>query len=390
MHCSLKRFGLGVAGTMLMLGALSGCDTKDKAAGQSGPPPVPVRLVAASSETVPVVNEFVGRVQAYRSVEITARTEGILEKRHFVEGTNVKKGDLLYTIERAPYEAALRDAEAALARSRATAVNAASLEGRLEPLVREEAISRQDYDNALAGKKEAEAAVAAAEAQVERARLNLSYTQIMATESGRIGRSEMPEGSLVGRGTPTRLAVIDKLDPVYVVFSISDRDALAFRKAFQTGAIRKGGKEGTRVIMPDGSLFDSGGRIDFADVEVSESSGTISLRAVMPNPKQELLPGLFVRIQVAVGESPNTVLVPQQAITKTQTGHSVWVVDAAGKAERRDIVAGKWMGDQWSVDKGLKAGERVVLDGGKRLYPGAQTFVPPTPDASAPAASAPR
>lgn len=376
------RFDLNLFVIALLAGSLVGCGSKQDASAAASPP-VPVRLVASTSQTVPVVEEFVGRVQSFRSVEITARVEGILEKRHFVEGAFVKRGDLLYTIERAPHEAALRDAQALLARTKATAVNAASLEARLAPLVREDAISSQDYDNAAAGKKEAQAAVASAQAQVDRARLNLSYTRITATESGRIGRSEIPEGSLVGRGTPTRLTVIDKLDPVYVVFSISDREALALRKAFQSGSIRKAGKETAHLVMPDGTVFNAAGHIDFTDAEVSESSGTIALRAVIPNPQHELLPGLFVRVQLGVGESPNTILVPQQAVSKTPVGHSLWVVNAAGKAERRDVVVGKWFGDKWIIEKGLGAGERVVIDGGQRLYSGAQTFIAPAPGASA-------
>ncbi len=376
-----------VLGGLLSIVVLAGCDADKKQDASAGPPPVPVRLAVASSETVPVIREFVGRVQAFRSVEITARVEGILEKRHFPEGGNVSKGTLLYTIERAPYEMALRDAEASLARAQATALNAAALEARLRPLVEENAISRQEYDNALAGRRETEAAVAAAEAQLARARLNLSYTRIVATESCRIGRSEVPEGSLVGRGTPTRLAVIDKLDPIYVTFSISDQDALTLRKAIDAGSIQADKTQNVQVQLPDGSYASQRGRIDFADAEVSETQGTLNLRAVMANSQRELLPGLFVRLKVEVGSAPGTVLVPQQAVVKTAAGHSVWVVDDRGKAERRDVVAGGWHGDKWVIAAGLAAGERVALDGGQRLYPGAQTFVPPAPGASPPAAS---
>ncbi|MDO6385924.1 efflux RND transporter periplasmic adaptor subunit [Uliginosibacterium sp. 31-12] len=377
---------IGVAGLLASL--LAGCDGKQDVA-KAGPPPVPVRLEKSTRETVPVVTEFVGRAQAYRSVEIMARVEGILETRHFVEGSQVRKGDLLYSLERAPYEAALRDAEASLAKQKATAVNAASREARLAPLVKENAISQQEYDNAVASMKESEATVAAAESQVDRAKLNLEYTRILATESGRIGRSEMPEGRLVGKGSPTRLTVIDKLDPIYVSFTISDRDALAFRKALQSGAIQEHGDSVARIIMPDGSQLKPTGRIDFADIEVSESSGTIALRAVLPNPKAELLPGLFVRIELTSGESPNTILVPQQAVMKSPTGHYLWVVDAKGRAERRDVVVGKWQREKWAIDKGLGAGEMVVVEGGQKLSPGAQTFVPTPAAASAPSVSVP-
>lgn len=366
-------------------GGLSACG-EGKEAAKAGPPPVPVRVVLSTSETVPVVTEFAGRVQAYRSVEIMARVEGILEKRHFVEGTEVRKGDLLYTLERAPFEAALRDAEAMLAKQKATAVNAASRESRLAPLVKENAISQQEYDNAVAAMKESEAAVLAAESQVERARLNLGYTTITATENGRVGRSELPEGRLVGKGSPTRLTVIDRIDPIYVSFTVSDRDIFSFRQAVDSGDIKQRKEALVQILMPDGSPYPQPGRIDFADLEINQSSGAMTLRAVVPNQQRQLLPGMFARVELTAGDSPNTVLVPQQAVIKSATGHSVWVVNAEGKAERRDVVVGAWQKEKWAIAKGLGAGEKVIVEGVQKLTGGATVAILPPAGASTPAA----
>jgi membrane fusion protein (multidrug efflux system) len=341
---------------------------------------VPVRVA-----TVPVIREYVGNVAAYRSVEITARVEGILQQRHFEEGTDVRKGDLLYTIDPAEYTAKQRDAEGALARAQADLGNAKSRAARLEPLVREEAISRQEYDDAVASQKSFEAQVDSARANVETARLNVGYTQVYATESGRIGTTQVPEGRLVGRGSPTLLATIDKIDPIYVTFTMPDRDAVILRRLFERGDIRRDQLAGTaRFVLPDGSDLADVGRIDFTDAQVNKDTGTITQRAVLANPKKILLPGMFVRVVLRVGERPNAMLVPQQAVVKVPNGHVAWVVGPDNKIERRPLVVGEWSGDEWIVEKGLASGDRVVVDGVQRVQPGMTV----APVAAAPAAKA--
>jgi membrane fusion protein (multidrug efflux system) len=335
-------------------------------------PPAEVRVVASRVQTVPVIQEHVGRVAAFRSVEVRARVEGILEKRHFVEGSDVRRGQLLYTIDPTPYRTVLNDARAEVARAEANLANARSREQRYAPLVKENAISRQDYDDAVTAVKQNEALLAGARSAVERAQINLGYTRVVANESGRIGATLVPEGRLVGKGEATHLTTIDRLEPVYVNFTMADRDALIFKRAMSAGEIREadGGSQ-ARVFLPDGTRYDRLGRLDFTDSRVDPGTGTISLRAVLPNPGTTLLPGMFVRVEFIAAQRPDTVLIPQKAVIKTPTGHIAWVVNREGRAERRDLVVGTWLGEDWIIEKGLGGDETVVVDGHQRLQPGA-------------------
>jgi membrane fusion protein (multidrug efflux system) len=349
---------------------LGGCG--DRKSATKGPPPPPeVVVVPAKSETIPVVRQFVGTVQAFRSVEIRARVEGILEKRSFTEGTDVKKGQLLYTIDPAQFVERVRDVEGVLAQAQAVEVNARAKAERLAPLVKEDAISKQDYDDAVAQLNAAQAQVESARANLQSAKLNLGYTRVVATEDGRIGVTQVPEGRLVGRGEPTLLATIDRIDPIYVNFTMSDVDALLFRQALERGQIRAEKRSNTaRIVLPDGSELAEVGRIDFTEAQVNPQTGTITLRAVLPNPKRQLLPGMMVTVYLTIGSRPNAVLIPQQSVVKVPNGQIAWVVGADNKVERRDLVLGEWVGSDWVVEKGLQAGERVVVDGLQRIQPG--------------------
>lgn len=364
------------------------------------PPPAapaarPVTVYTTRAEDVPAVNSHVGRVAAYSSVEVRARVQGIVQKIAFTDGAQVKKGDLLFLIEPDLYERVAAESRAQLARAEAEAVRAKGYEERLARLVADGAVSRQDYDNAAAAATQAAAAAAAARAAVERAELDLAHTRVVATEDGRIGDSRVSEGALVGRDGPTHLATIDRIDPVYVKFTISDLDALALRRAVDSGAIQAAEARGqVRVLLPDGSPYSEPGRVDFAEREVNRDTGTLTLRALVPNPRRELLPGMFVRAELNVGTRAGAILLPQQAVIKTPVGHSVWVV-ADGKAQRRDLVMGEWFGQRWLVEKGLGAGEQVVLNGAQGLMPGTPVVVMQpgaapgaTPVAPAPAAKA--
>lgn len=357
-------------------------------------PPAEVRVIVSRTETVPVIQEQVGRVAAFRSVEVRARVEGILERRHFTEGTEVKRGQLLYTIDPTPYRTVLNDARAEVARAEANLANTRSREQRYAPLVKENAISRQDYDDAVTAVKQNEALLASARGAVERAQINLGYTRVVANESGRIGATLVPEGRLVGKGEATHLTTIDRLEPVYVNFTMADRDALLFKRAMSTGEIREAdGGSRARVFLPDGTEYDKLGQLDFTDSRVDPNTGTISLRAVMPNPGQSLLPGMFVRVEFISAKRPDTLLVPQQAVIKTPTGHIAWVIDKEGRATRRDLVVGQWLREDWIIERGLGAGEMVVVDGYQKLQPGAPVkAVPWTPKpgtVASPAAVAP-
>ena len=383
-----KHFTL-LATAALAAALITAC-SKPQPPKQAERPPAEVKVMTSKAQTVPVIQEHVGRVAAYRSVEVRARVEGILEKRHFTEGTEVQRGQLLYTIDPLPYQTALNDAQAEVARAEANLSNSRSREKRYAPLVKENAISQQDYDDAVNSVKQNEALLASAKAAVDRAQINLGYTRVMATESGRIGATLVPEGRLVGKGEATHLTTIDRLEPVYVNFTMADRDALIFRRAMSKGEIREAdGGSRARIFLPDGTQYDKLGQLDFTESRVDPNTGTISLRAVMPNPGQRLLPGMFVRVEFISAQRPDTVLIPQQAVIKTPTGHIAWVVDADGKAARRDLVVGAWLGDDWIIEKGLGVGEKVVVEGQQKLRPGAPVVPSPwTPTQSGGAAQA--
>lgn len=364
--------------TLLLCLLAAACDRPTPTAAQAPPPPL-VKVAAARSETIAVTNEYVGRISAYRSLEIRARVEGIVAERHFTEGATVAPGALLYTLDAAPFETALADARAELARVEAALVNARSREARYRPLVEETAISRQDYDDAVAALAQAEAQRAAAVARVDRAKIELGYTRIHSTLGGRIGAALVPEGRLVGKGDATHLATVDRIDKVYVTFTVADSEAMALRKALETGSIRaQDGGSTARILLPDGSVYDEPGVLDFTDLRVDSGTGTLALRAVMDNPRELLLPGLFVRVLLTVGQRPDTVLVPQQSVMKTPTGHSVYVVDEGGIVERRDLVLGAWHGADWIVDGGLAAGEQVIVEGMQKARPGQRVTLSPS------------
>jgi membrane fusion protein, multidrug efflux system len=374
---------------VICLAGPAGCGSEPAA--KPAPPPVDVKVIQTREQTVPVVNEYVGRAAAYRSVEVNARVQGIVERRVFTEGTDVKKGDLLYVIESDTFQKNVDNAQATLRRSQADLANAIAKEQRLAPLLKEDAISRQDYDDALTAVKQQQAAVDSAQAALAAAKIDLGYTQILATESGRIGQTLVPEGRLVGKDGPTHMATIDKIDQMYVVFTLADRDALILRRAAEAGQITAGVDAGNvRVFLPDGRQYTRGGKLDFTDQQVNPDTGTITLRGVLPNPQRELLPGMFVRVLLDVGQRPNSVLVPQAAVLKTPTGHNVWVVTKDNKVERRDLVMGPWYKEDWIVEKGLAAGETVIIDGIQKVRAGIEVKTSPyTAPAAKPAAAAP-
>jgi membrane fusion protein (multidrug efflux system) len=374
------RSRLSLAGALVVLSACGKLPS---------PPPAQtphVKTVAARTATIPVTKEYAGRVSAYRSLEIRARVEGVIAARHFIEGSKVKKGDLLFTLDRAPFEAVLANARAELAGVDAVLTNARSREARFRPLVKETAISQMDYNDAVAALDQAEAQRAAALAHIAQAELNLGYTRVSTTQEGRIGAALVPEGRLVGKGEATHLATVERIDQVYVTFTVADSEALALRKAIQSGAIEmESGGAVAKVTLPDGSTYKEAGKLDFADMKVNGDTGTVALRAVIDNPNEELLPGLYVRVMLTLGQRPNAVLIPQKSVVKTPTGQSVFVIDAEHKVERRDLVLGSWAGEDWIVEKGLAAGEQVVVEGVQKVRPGIEvTSESLTPVASQP------
>lgn len=362
--------------------------------GGGKPPPPEVGVVVATPASVGLVTELPGRLEASRVSQVRARAAGILQERLFKEGSDVKAGQPLFKIDPAPYAAAAQSAAASLARAEANAAQAKALADRYKPLVEANAVSKQEYANAVASAKAADADVAVGRASVATAKINLGYAAVTAPISGRIGRALVTEGALVGQGDATQLALIQQINPLYVNFTQSASDVLKLRRAMQSGQLKPADGSGAasiRVVLEDGSEYPLAGKLLFTDLSVDPTSGQVTLRAEIPNPKGDLLPGLYVRVRIEQTQVDNAITVPQQAVTRTQQGDTVSVVDAEGKISKRNVKISAAQNNQWVVLDGLKAGEQVMVDGFQKLQmmpPGAPVKAVPW-TASAPAADKP-
>ncbi|HET9599195.1 MAG TPA: efflux RND transporter periplasmic adaptor subunit [Anaeromyxobacteraceae bacterium] len=358
---------------LLLLAAALACGRKASAPPPSAAP-VEVGVVTLSPTAVTLTRELPGRTSAYRMAEVRARVNGIVLKRLFVEGSDVKEGQKLFVIDPAPYQAAYEGARATLARAEANVANARLVSDRYGELVKDNAVSRQEYDTAMATLKAAEAEVASGKAAVQQARINLDYTVVTAPVSGRIGRSAVTEGAYVQAGQATLLATVQQLDPMYVDLTQSSDEVLRLRRDLASGKLQSAGqgKARVRLVTEDGRDAGLEGTLQFADVSVDPGTGSIAIRAVFPNPRAELLPGMFVRARLDEGVNPQALLVPQVAVTRDQKGLPVaLVVNAERKVERRQLVADRAVGDAWLVTQGVKAGEQVIVEGLQKVRPGA-------------------
>ncbi len=374
MTSRLPRVRAGALGALALATlALSACSRGGaKATAPSGP--IEVGVVTLAPAAVPLTKELPGRTSAFRVAEVRARVNGIVQKRLFKEGADVKEGQPLFQIDPSPYVAALEGARAQLARAEATAASARVASERFTELVSHNAVSKQEYDNAMAALKAGEADVAAGKAAVRAAEINVGYTTVTSPLSGRIGRSAVTEGAFVQQSQATLLATVQQLDPVYVDLTQSSVEALRLRRAQAEGKLKSAGKEqaNVRLVLEDGREYALAGALQFTDVTVDPSTGSIALRALFPNPKGELLPGMFVRARLDEGVSPDALLVPQQGVTRDQKGlPTALVVNAEQKVERRQITTERAQGDAWVVTSGLKAGDRVIVEGLQRVQPGA-------------------
>lgn len=366
---------------------LSACGKKEDAAA-AGPaqqqPPAQVGVVTVQPGDVGLVTELPGRLEASRIAEIRARAAGILQKRLFTEGSDVKAGQRLFLIDNAPYQATLESAQASVAQAEANVGQARALAERYRPLVAVNAVSKQEYDNAVAAQKTAEANLAAARASVTTARINLGYATVTAPISGRIGRALVTEGALVGQGSATEMAVIQQIDPLYVNFTQSASDALKLKEALTSGKYKQVGKSaaGVSVVLEDGSTYGYKGKLLFTELTVDPTSGQVTLRAEIPNPERLLLPGLYVRVRLEQAQLDNGVLLPQQAVTRSAKGDIVMVVGPDNHLTPRPVKLGPSQGTNWVVTDGLKAGEKVMVDGFQKLprgKPGDPIVVTPVP-----------
>ncbi|EBP2450599.1 multidrug efflux RND transporter periplasmic adaptor subunit AcrA [Salmonella enterica] len=373
-----KNRGLTPLAVVLMLSgslALTGCDDKqDQQGGQQMPE---VGVVTLKTEPLQITTELPGRTVAYRIAEVRPQVSGIILKRNFVEGSDIEAGVSLYQIDPATYQATYDSAKGDLAKAQAAANIAELTVKRYQKLLGTQYISKQEYDQALADAQQATAAVVAAKAAVETARINLAYTKVTSPISGRIGKSSVTEGALVQNGQASALATVQQLDPIYVDVTQSSNDFLRLKQELANGSLKQeNGKAKVDLVTSDGIKFPQSGTLEFSDVTVDQTTGSITLRAIFPNPDHTLLPGMFVRARLQEGTKPTALLVPQQGVTRTPRGDAtVLVVSADNKVETRQIVASQAIGDKWLVTDGLKAGDRVVVSGLQKVRPGAQVKV---------------
>jgi membrane fusion protein (multidrug efflux system) len=348
--------GLGQLLLVTALVAIGGCSQKPT---PQAPPPQKVSVLTLKAQSVPIITELPGRVTSFRVAEVRPQVNGIVLKRLFTEGGEVKAGQPLYQIDPAPYQAAYHSAVAAAASARAQAE-------RYRPLAEANAVSKQDYDNAVAADLQARAAV-------ETARINLVYTRVLSPITGRISRSAVTEGALVTANQATALATVEQLDPVYVDVNQPSGTLLRFRREAAAGQLQRSaaGQTPVHLQLEDGSDYAQAGALQFSEVTVDEGTGSVTLRAIFPNPERMLLPGMFVRERIEEGVRPDAVLAPQQGVTHDTKGQpAALVVGADGTVELRTLQADRALGDQWLVSAGLKPGDRIIVEGVMLVQPG--------------------
>ena len=362
---------LVLAGLLAVTALLAACA---KQAG--GPPPPPeVSVITLAPRAISITDQLPGRTTAFRVAEVRPQVTGIVQKRLFAEGGEVRAGQQLYQIDSASYRATLKSAQAALQRAEAQAVSAKLLEERYVPLIAANAVSRQENDDAIAARARADADVAAAAAQVDNARINVVYTQVLSPITGRIGRALVTEGALVTSEQQSPLATVQQLDPIYVDITQSSTEMLRLQRQLASGELVKTNNNEAEVglTLEDGSLYAERGRLKVSEVSVDPGTGSVVLRAVFPNPKRELLPGMFVRAQLTRGTRSAALLVPQRGVSRNPKGDAtVLIVDQDNKVAERVVTADRAINGEWLITAGLAAGDRVIVDGLQKAKPGSQ------------------
>ncbi len=376
-----------VGAALILVSLLSAC-------GDKATPPAQLpeaAYVTIAPEKRAVENELPGRLESYRTAEVRARVPGIVLKRTFEEGAFVKQGQVLFKIDPRSYQASVQNAKAALSRAEANKVQADLKLKRYKPLVEINAISKQEYDDAIAAAKQASADVEAAKATLVNNKLNLEYATVTAPISGRIGRAMVTEGALVGQNEATLLATIQQINPIYLNLTQSSAELLKLRQMMQSGALKDAEKSGLKVtmVMEDGSIYPHTGKLLFSDISVDPTTGELALRALFPNPDNMLLPGMFVRARLEQAVNENAITVPQQAVQHTNDGSQVIVINQENKAEIRQVKTTSAIGNRWLVTEGLQPGDRVIVEGLQKVRPGSPVnpveWVDPMAPAKAPA-----
>ncbi|CAB3767198.1 efflux RND transporter periplasmic adaptor subunit [Paraburkholderia humisilvae] len=380
-NCELRHYRpclLVVAMSLLLTGV--GCHDR-QAPGTAAPPPPSVLVETVAVQSIPRVVELPGRIEAIRSAEVRARVDGIVERRLYEEGTDVRAGAPLFQIDSRDYEAALQQAQAALDRAQAVQGNAASEVARFKPLVARQVVSAQEYEAAVAALQQAQANVADARAAVTLARLRLDRCTVRAPIAGRVGRALVTEGALVSAGGATLLTQINQLTPVNAVFTQSNLSLLELRRQIKSGAIAASAADRAQVwlTLANGDEYKEPGVLDFTDLVVEPSTGTQILRARFDNASRVLLPGQFVRGRIVIGTIPNGLVVPARAVQFDNNATSLSIVADDGTVVRRNVVLGPQQAGQWVVKDGLEPGERVIVDGWQKVQPGQRVDAHPVP-----------
>jgi membrane fusion protein, multidrug efflux system len=344
---------------------------------QSAPPPQTpeVGVVTVQPTTVPVVVDLPGRTNAFLVAQVRARVDGIVLRREFTEGDDVKQGQRLYKIDPAPYIAALNNAKATLAKAQANLVSTTAQASRYKVLVANNAVSKQDYDNAVASEGQAAADVAAGKASVDTAQINLGYTDVVSPITGRTGLSQVTPGAYVQASAATLMTTVQQLDPIYVDLTQSSVDGLKLRRQIQEGRLQTEGIHAAKVslVLEDGRTYSEQGKLQFSDVSVDQSTGSVTVRAIFQNKDRVLLPGMFVRARIQEGVNDHALVVPQIGVTHDQKGQpTALVVNKDDKVELRQLVTSSTYGQSWVVDSGLAAGDRVIVNGVEKAKPGMQ------------------
>ena len=386
-HRTVRRFAphhlLPLGAAVLIALSLAACSEKKEAGGagapgSAAPPPPEVGVITAQPQSVGLTTELPGRLEASRVAQVRARATGILQKRVFTEGSDVRAGQVLYRVDAGPYDAARQSAQAQLAQAQATLANASGVVTRYRPLVAANAVSKQEFDAAVAAEKAAQAQVAAARAALRTADINLGYATVTAPISGRIGRSLVTEGALVSAAESTQLATIQQINPLYVNLTQSASEVMQLQQALRAGKLNRSGANAARVeiLLDNGQPYAENGRLLFTDLTVDPGTGQVSLRAEVPNPSLLLLPGMYVRARLQQAQVDNAVLLPQQAVTRGSDGDSVMVVNADGTVAPRKVQIAGAKDNQWIVTGGLNPGEKVMVDGSMKLMLGIKVVKP--------------
>lgn len=377
-HPSVTRLAVCAVVGLSLIGCERGASTGGQAASAASPPPPEVGVITLAPRAITLHTELPGRTVPSRIAEVRPQVSGIIIERAFQEGGEITAGQVLYRIDPAPYRALHDSAAAALARSQATLERAQLKAARYAKLAESKSVSREDNDDTQAALKEAIASVAVDTATLERARIDLAYTEVRSPIAGRIGRSTVTQGALVTANQADALAIVQQLDPIYVDMTQSSTQLLRLRRALADGRLARPEAEQASVslILEDGRAYPHTGHIEFSEVTVDETTGTVTLRATIPNPEAELLPGMFVRAEVEEGIRTDALLIPQQAVRYDRRGNpTALVVTAEDTVEERPIETERTVGEHWLVDGGLVPGERVIVEGVQKARPGAQVRV---------------